>query len=82
MGGHIPVKNKRARENSVSQARFIFSEGNILPPLSGRRGRPSCTGSDRGPKGRARYMTHKSAGIGRRDEGFLKKHHLSGQKSR
>lgn len=31
MGGHIPVKNKRARENPVSWARFIVSEENILP---------------------------------------------------
>ena len=35
MGGHIPVKNKRARETEVSRARFIFSGENILPLYQG-----------------------------------------------
>lgn len=81
MGGHIPVKNKRARENSVSRAHFIFSGENILPPSSGHREGlrvPAATGG-----GPTRCTMQKAAGIDSRDEGIPPKNiTLRGQKSR
>lgn len=81
MGGHISVKNKRARENSVSRARFIFSGENILPPSSGHREGlrvPAATGG-----GPTRCTMQKAAGINSRDEGIPSKNiTLRGQKSR
>lgn len=81
MGGHIPVKNKCARENSVSRARFIFSGENILPPSSGHREGlrvPAATGG-----GPTRCTMQKAAGIDSKDEGIPSKNiTLRGQKSR
>lgn len=81
MGGHIPVKNKRARETEVSRARFIFSGENILPPSSGRREGlrvPAATGG-----GPTRCTMQKAAGIDSKDEGIPSKNiTLRGQKSR
>ncbi len=81
MGGHIPVKNKRARETEVSRARFIFSGENILPPSSGRREGlrvPAATGG-----GPTRCTMQKAAGIDSKDEGIPSKNiTLRGQKNR
>ena len=81
MGGHIPVKNKRARETEVSRARFIFSGENILPLYQGTGEGlrvPAATGG-----GPTRCTMQKAAGIDSRDEGIPSKNiTLRGQKSR
>lgn len=82
MGGHIPVKNKRARENSVSRARFIFSGGNILPPFIRAPGK-AFVYRQRPGGGPTRCTMQKAAGIDSNKEGIPpKKITLGGQKSR
>lgn len=81
MGGHIPVKNKRARETEVSRARFIFSGENILPLHRGTG--KAFVYRQRPGGGPTRCTMQKAAGIDSKDEGIPSKNiTLRGQKSR